>query len=240
MAVMAGRSTAKPFAPVDGIALCYGASTILGGMTGSASSLNIYKAFRRHAAPPTGTANARTRHARNCATTSPRLPAGTARSTPATTTKTDHPFIPLRDGMKDDCIHAKRLNKKRYGVGYHDGKFVMMHRLAYCQHHGITLESIKGLVVRHTCDNPPCINPKHLLLGTHADNTRDAIERNRLHRWNGERRGEGNPKVKLTAQQVEEIRAKYAPWSNGYKALAKEYNVTHRTIMDIIQRKTWK
>lgn len=53
-------------------------------------------------------------------------------------------------------------------------KTVLAHRYAYEQTHGPIPE---GLVLRHRCDNPPCCNPAHLLPGTGAENTQDAIER---------------------------------------------------------------
>lgn len=56
---------------------------------------------------------------------------------------------------------------------------VRMHRLVYCASRGIQLEDIDGQVVRHTCDNPRCINPSHLLIGTRADNNKDRAERGR-------------------------------------------------------------
>lgn len=54
--------------------------------------------------------------------------------------------------------------------------FVLTHRYAYELTHG---PIPAGLVVRHRCDNPPCCNPDHLILGTHQQNTQDAIERGR-------------------------------------------------------------
>jgi hypothetical protein len=54
---------------------------------------------------------------------------------------------------------------------------VYAHRVAFEQTWGITLRP--GQVVRHTCDNPPCINPLHLIVGTVGDNNRDIVERGR-------------------------------------------------------------
>src|SRR5262245_38056366 len=52
--------------------------------------------------------------------------------------------------------------------------FVNAHKFAYLIVNGPIAD---GQLVRHTCDNPPCCNPRHLILGSDADNTRDAIER---------------------------------------------------------------
>ncbi|WP_418888438.1 HNH endonuclease [Mycolicibacterium neoaurum] len=51
----------------------------------------------------------------------------------------------------------------------------MAHVVAWELHHGCTLPA--GMVVRHRCDNPPCTNPAHLVLGTHRDNSHDRLER---------------------------------------------------------------
>ena len=55
--------------------------------------------------------------------------------------------------------------------------FVYAHRVAWEQANGQPIPP--GMVVRHACDNPPCVNPLHLQLGTHADNVRDTHERGR-------------------------------------------------------------
>lgn len=60
-----------------------------------------------------------------------------------------------------------------------DGAMQYHHRIAYIQHHGLSLEDIKDKVVMHSCDNPPCINPAHLKLGTQADNMSDMTVKGR-------------------------------------------------------------
>ncbi len=92
-----------------------------------------------------------------------------------------------------------------------------------------------GLFVRHTCDNPPCCNPAHLLIGTAADNTHDAIERDRL------ARGFDLSHTKLSREQVEEVRSKYRTFSipgvrgrhSNRHELAAEYGVGAKYIADV-------
>lgn len=134
------------------------------------------------------------------------------------------------------CLeHNKVGNKSGYAQVRWEGIKQYMHRLAYCKSKGITLQDIHGLVVRHTCDNPRCINPEHLVLGTHLDNMRDMTERNR------QAKGEQQGASKLTAAQVLEIRERYVPKSKGssQRALAKLYGVTQTTIGHIVRGEYW-
>lgn len=71
-------------------------------------------------------------------------------------------------------------NKIRYHTIRIKGKVLKTHRYAFEMYHG--KEIPKGQIVRHKCDNPRCINPLHLELGTKADNARDMVERRR---WKG-------------------------------------------------------
>lgn len=139
-----------------------------------------------------------------------------------------------------DCIEWKGGKTiKGYGQREHQGKRRYAHRIAYAESRGLSLDDIDGLVVRHKCDNPPCINPDHLEIGTYADNNRDMWKRGRgkAPRFSGN----DHPMAKLTDSQVEEIRKRYVPRSkeNGQVALAREFGVHQTNISLIVHRKKW-
>lgn len=86
-----------------------------------------------------------------------------------------------------------------------------------------------GLVARHKCDNPPCVNRIHLLTGTRLDNVRDAVERDRLDR------GEDHVNSKLTDAAVRAIRAS----GESNAALALRYGVCRATVRCAREGRTW-
>ena len=103
---------------------------------------------------------------------------------------------------------------------------------------GISLTEIEGLVVRHKCDNPPCVNPNHLEVGTQRDNVRDMQERGRG------LVGERHPMAKLTRKQVDDIRARHvrgtSRWSPGNtRELCEEFGISDSTLSDIMRGKKW-
>lgn len=104
------------------------------------------------------------------------------------------------------------------------------HRVSWELHNGPIPD---GMVCRHDCDNPGCVNPAHLRIGTHADNIADKVARNR------QAKGEGNGRARLTAPQVLEIRRR-GDAGESRTALAREFGVDHRTIVYIIQRVNWR
>lgn len=92
---------------------------------------------------------------------------------------------------------------------------IRTHRVAYFYVHGKFPQE-----ARHTCDNPPCCNPVHIINGNHQDNMRDCVERGRFPR------GEANGKAKLTRNEVQKILRD----SRSSRKIAPEYGVTKSTI----------
>lgn len=90
-----------------------------------------------------------------------------------------------------------------------------------------------GMLVRHTCDNRSCVNPKHLLLGTYVDNMRDAMERRRV------ACGERAHSAKMTAAKVADLRQKYAAGARQVD-LAIEFGVGQAAVSQMVRRGTWK
>lgn len=111
------------------------------------------------------------------------------------------------------------------------GRQEVAHRVAYRLANS-TLDP--ALMVCHTCDNPPCCNPRHLFLGTNADNMTDMVSKGRS------RKGEAHPRARLTADAVQAIRARYSAGTITLAALAAEYGVKDVTIQAITSRRSWK
>lgn len=134
----------------------------------------------------------------------------------------------------DKCIdHGRNVGGFGYAKTYRNGKSVGLHRVVYCMQNQVTLESIAGLVIRHSCDNPRCINPAHLELGTHKDNSADMQRRGR----NGQTRGPARPNAKLTQEQVTWVRSNYIAGDKtfGCRSMARILGVYHAVISRIVR-----
>ena len=132
------------------------------------------------------------------------------------------------------CTNPEGYGIIRRRIGNGKQKFYPVHRLAY----KILIGDIPdGMYVCHHCDNPPCVNPNHLFIGTPSDNIQDCIQKGRF-RCNPSR-GEANGQSKLSLSQVKEMRIKF---DNGVKArdLSEEYGVSDSQIWNIVYRKAWK
>lgn len=99
-----------------------------------------------------------------------------------------------------------------------------------------------GLLVCHRCDNPLCVRPDHLFLGTVKENSLDMVAKGRAPDGSTLPRmmGEDNPRAKLTAAQVSEIRSLHAAGGVTFTRLAVEYGVSSVLIAKIVHRDIWK
>lgn len=115
-----------------------------------------------------------------------------------------------------------------------NGRYGHLHRFIYGLVHGFDKIQNPKKVIRHTCDNPQCINPAHLLIGTYKDNAEDRKNRNRSnHPY-----GENNGRAKLTEIQVRGILQN--PKELSQRKLAKIFGVSRTAIQVIQQGITWK
>jgi hypothetical protein len=98
------------------------------------------------------------------------------------------------------------------------------------------------LCVLHSCDNPPCIRPDHLFLGTRADNSADMMKKGR-HRLSMDpqffTKGTSNARAKLTNEQVVEIRQQ-AIAGEHYTAIAKAFGISPTHACGIINGRSWR
>lgn len=134
----------------------------------------------------------------------------------------------------DECINfSYRVNTLGYSQPrLNSGKQVYAHRFSFCWENNIPYEEIKDLCVMHSCDNPGCINPKHLSSGTWAQNNRDRADKKRTVVSISRR--------KLSKEDVETIKSRYAKSVgydkvNGITALAREYDVDANLIYKAIK-----
>lgn len=121
------------------------------------------------------------------------------------------------------CFHGYGQLKSERG-----GKMKMAHRVSYEVYVGPIPE---GLKVLHECDNPPCVNPGHLRLGTQAENNQDREAKGR----GRQPKGVAHNKAKLTEAQVARVRS-----GGSASRLAAEMGVTKNTILDVRKGKTWR
>lgn len=145
--------------------------------------------------------------------------------------------IPVEDKLlactdrSGDCwIWTCGINGKGYGNVKVNGLTKSAHRAAYELENG---PIVKGMLVCHRCDNPLCVNPDHLFLGTPKQNTHDSIEKRR---WSV---GEHHPPAKLTESDVSEIRRRYASGERQI-ALGREFGIHQTGISAIVLRKKWR
>lgn len=126
-----------------------------------------------------------------------------------------------------------------YGALNIKGNKCSAHRVSWELHNGSIPLDISGdtLHVLHTCDNRLCVNPKHLFLGTHADNMQDMMFKGR-----GSTRfqkGKANHRAILTEELVLEIKLLLGSNNVTQRAITKKYGVAYQTIHNISSGRCW-
>ena len=135
-------------------------------------------------------------------------------------------------GATDKCWEwMSYKNVLGYGRFHTAGKHHLAHRLSWKFTYG---DIPGGMCVCHHCDNPSCVNPRHLFLGTPKDNRRDAIRKGRV-----PSRGEKNNRSKLTENDVREIRKRLAQGELSQRDIGNEFGVSNQTVSNIKLGKNW-
>jgi len=138
-------------------------------------------------------------------------------------------------GPFTECWLWQGVKRNGYGMLSADrtGKGIGAHRVSWMIHFG---EIPDGLFVCHRCDNPSCVNPAHLFLGTLRDNHADMMAKGRD--GHGAAKGISNPSAKLTESQVKEIRAMAAQGMTQVE-IGQRFGITQAHVSDIVLRKVW-
>lgn len=132
-------------------------------------------------------------------------------------------------GGDDECWP---FTGKRDPLGYGRIDNLLAHRVAFAVSKGIDLADLK-LCVLHSCDNPPCCNPKHLHDGTRQQNSREAVERQRL------RQGSKHPGAKLDEATVARMRQERAA-GRSWSTLAAMFGLSRWGVRAVVAGVSWR
>ncbi len=138
----------------------------------------------------------------------------------------------------NDCwVWMASINRKGYGnfyisTGNSEERHTLAHRFSWEDSYGLIPD---GMYVCHKCDNPSCVNPSHLFLGTNQDNMDDMKRKGRSPRM----KGSTHPESKLTESKVQEIK-EIRKTGKPYNKIAALYGVDTSLIFRICKGKSWR
>lgn len=123
------------------------------------------------------------------------------------------------------------ITKYGYGQTTYRSKSILANRLSWMLFNG---ELKKELDVCHHCDNPKCINPDHLFVGTASENIQDCFNKNRK-----SHKGVNHPGAKITDDDVKKIlQLRRTGWT--YRKLSDRFKISVGAVNCVINRRTWK
>lgn len=122
------------------------------------------------------------------------------------------------------------LSRWGYGRFYREGRNVAAHRVAWELENGEPIPP--GLYALHRCDNPPCVRPVHIFLGTAGDNARDAVAKARPWNKGNGMRGADSPLSRISDEKSLEIYRRHHAGETR-KALAQEYGISKSSVGEI-------
>lgn len=133
---------------------------------------------------------------------------------------------------ENECwIWCGYISNHGYGVSSYRSKSILVHRLSWILFKGLMSSDLD---VCHHCDNPKCINPDHLFLGTAKDNIIDCFNKKRK-----SHKGEKHPNSKISENDVIKIfELRKIGWT--HQKLADMFKITQGTISNILHRRLWK
>lgn len=131
-----------------------------------------------------------------------------------------------------ECLEFGNRLASGYGRFFIEGKTIKAHRFSWEINFG---KIPNGMLVCHRCDNPPCVNPEHLFLGTPLSNMIDKSDKGRGYRPAGSK----HHMVKLADSDVLKIRSRYASGEISMRNLGREFGVSASMVHLIVNRVRW-
>jgi hypothetical protein len=137
-------------------------------------------------------------------------------------------------GPRGCWLWLKSASWDGYGYFRFMGKVMLAHRVAYSLRHGEVPPS--DTCVLHSCDNPSCVNPRHLFLGTRLDNNVDRESKGR----GNHPKGRCNGNSKLRESDVRWIRRLYWKYSVSQQEIANRFSISTGPVYQIVHYRTWR
>lgn len=137
----------------------------------------------------------------------------------------------IPEPMSGCWLWERACQSRGYGQITLNGKGVLAHRASFEAFYDVDLD--REMVVCHRCDNPICVNPDHLFVGTQSDNMKDCAKKGRIKMPS--QKGAAHSQAQISEEQALAIRAD----TRNYRIIAASFGISKTTVHEIKTRKTW-